>query len=1038
MVRFLIQRPIAVTMAFLASLVLGVVAIFNIPVSLMPDIDVPEITVQINRKNSSAREIENTLLSPLRRQLVQVAHIDDMNSQARDERGTIHLKFDYGTDIDLAFIEVNEKIDRAMGNFPREIERPKIVKASATDIPVFYLNLTLKKQLVPGKTEASPPATGFMNSGRQNLLFPVPQKFIELSDFSTRVIKPRLEQLPDIAMVDMSGLVFSELLVIPDIKKLQALHITIDQLEVIIQNSNVNLGNLIVQDGQYQYNIRFNSVLTSKQDISDIPLRVQDRLFQLKDVAEIIEHPQQRRGMVAYNGQPAITLAIIKQSDVQMGDLKENLYALINHFHQDYPDIDFAIERDQTQLLDYSISNLNQDLIWGGVLALLIMFLFLKDYKSPLLIGVTLPASLIVSLLFFYALHISINIISLSGLVLGIGMMIDNSIIVIDNIVQYRERNWSLLEACVKGANEVFVPMLSSSLTTCAVFIPLIFMSGIAGALFYDEAMSVVIGALVSLVISVTLIPVYYHLFYRNGKAYTIAWLGKINTLNYESLYEKSFKYVMRRQKTTWAVVLMMIPLGFYLYTDLPKSKLPPITKEDMIWEVDWNERINIEENNTRLQTLLDQLNAEISSSICWIGEQQFLLHNNANLGASEASVYIKSASPESLDDLPARVTALLNKAYPRAVVRFTEANNIFNFMFSDNEAPLTARLRYAEEPGPERNHILQKTLTKIQNDLPHHHIQAASFEEHMVLKIDPARLIAYGISHDVLYNKLKSAFNAREIFLIIDNQAFVPVIMGERPQLFSEILSGAFVPNRDGREYPINELISEARAYDLKSIEAGQEGEYFPVHLNVKDTEAPAVTEAIKRSLAEEQLVDVGFTGSVFSNQQLISQLSIILVISVILLYFILAAQFESLTLPLIVLIEIPIDIFAAFLFLKLFNAGINLMSLIGMVVMGGIIINDSILKIDTINQLSKEGNSLIKSILLGGRRRLKPILMTSLTTILAMVPMLLTPGLSSELQKPLAVALLGGMTVGTLVSVYFIPLCYYYLMRGKTRKVL
>jgi multidrug efflux pump subunit AcrB len=1026
MVKFLIDRPIAVTMAFLAIMVLGCVTLFNIPVSLMPDIDIPEITVQINSKNSPAREIENALLVPLRRQLMQVAHMEDLVSEARDERGTIKLQFEYGTDIDLAFIEVNEKLDRAMGAFPSEIERPKVVKASATDLPVFYLNLVLKQpDVAPGNSHA-----------QANPLFPVSQKFVELSQFSARVIKQRLEQLPHVAMVDMSGLVHAELLIIPDLRKLGALNITIDQLEAVIKSNNISLGSLIIQDGQYQYNIRFDSFLTNKQDIEAVYLSIGEKLLQLKDVAEVIEHPQPRRGMVVYNGQPAVTMAIIKQSDVQMGDLKESLYGLIDHFHHDYPDIAFHIERDQTQLLDYSISNLNQDLVWGGILAFLVMFLFLRDYKSPLLIGVTLPASLIVSLLCFYLLNISINIISLSGLVLGIGMMIDNSIIVIDNILQYRERKLGLAEACVRGANEVFAPMLSSSLTTCAVFIPLIFMSGIAGALFYDEAMSVVIGALVSLVISVTLIPVYYRLFHRKNTDSTIGWLGKVNSLNYEAIYEKSFKWIMRRQKAAWLVIIFMIPLGIYLYFDLPKSKLPPITKDDMVLEIDWNERINIEENNQRLQTLLEKADKHIASSLCWIGGQQFLLQQNTNLGASEASVYLKAADPVLLDDLQAHIQDILTNSYPRSVARITEASNIFNLMFSDNEPPFTARLSFLNEAGGKRHAQLQQTLAGIQDQLPGHQVQSATFQEHVVLRADPLKMVSYDISHDVLYNKLKSAFNAREILLITDNQDFVPVIMGERPQLFSNILSTAFVTNRAGKEYPVNELVSETRAYDFKSIQAGKQGEFFPVHLNLKESEVPGAVDVIKKSIQGDRVFDVDFTGSIFSNRAMIAQLSVILLISVVLLYFILAAQFESLTMPLIILVEIPIDIFAAFVFLKIFGAGINLMSLIGMVVMGGIIINDSILKIDTINQLVRQGNSLLKSILLGGQRRLKPILMTSLTTILAMIPMLLTPGLGAELQKPLAIALLGGMTFGTLVSLYFIPLFYYYLMKGKTRK--
>jgi multidrug efflux pump subunit AcrB len=491
----------------------------------------------------------------------------------------------------------------------------------------------------------------------------------------------------------------------------------------------------------------------------------------------------------------------------------------------------------------------------------------------------------------------------------------------------------------------------------------------------------------------------------------------------------------MRHQKTTWLIVILIIPIGTILFFDLPKSKLPPVTQEDTILQIDWNERINIEENNYRLQKILDQMDEVLAQSTSWIGEQQFLLYKKGNFGSSEAQVYLKVKKPELLESLRNKISKLVKKNFPEAICQFSAADNIFNFIFSEDEFPLTARLRFTKELGPDKVRALQSTIESLQRTFPDKDIHNLSLQEHIVLRADPQKLVFFNISLDALYGKLKSAFNSREILLITDNQNFIPVILGEKPQMINEILSNSFVENKDGKSYPVRELISEVKVHDLKTIKAGKEGEYYPIHLNIKEDEASNAMQRIREVLKAEQLFEADFTGSIFSNQQLIKELSVILIISVVLLYFILAAQFESLTLPLIVLIEIPIDIFAAFAFLKIFGAGINIMSLIGIVVMGGIIINDSILKIDTINQLMKEGNSLIKSILLGGQRRLKPILMTSLTTVLAMVPMLISPGIGSELQLPLALALLGGMTVGTLVSLYFIPLCYYYLKRKKRR---
>lgn len=1095
MVEFLIKRPIAVSMTFIAILVLGLFAMKFIPVSLMPDIDIPEITVQVSVPNTPARELENTVVQPVRRQLMQVAHLADITSETRNENGIIHLKFEYGTDIDFAFIEVNEKIDRAMNFLPQDIQRPRVIKANATDIPVFYLNLTTKEdssrfQVSSFKlgatatnpttetiatTEISAPSTPTPSNPE---LFPVSQQFVELSRFASNVIRKRIEQLQEVAMVDMSGLVSSELLILPDNQKLRSLGINQESLVRLIESSNIKLGNLLIRDGQYQYNIRFSSTLQNKTDIENIYLKVNDRLLQLKDVASIIEHPQKQQGKVLHNGQDAVTIAIIKQSDARMSALKEKLNSLVAHFEQDYPAINFSITRNQTQLLDYSIANLGQSLAWGAVLAFLIMFFFMKDFKAPILIGITIPASLIISMLFFYLLGLSINIISLSGIILGVGMMIDNSIIVIDNITQHRERlasfkfqissskltpstttetiettgtrsiklpqalkreasnvpnSQTLISSCVNGTNEVFRPMLSSVLTTCAVFIPMIFIGGISGALFYDQAMAITIGLLVSLAVSSTILPVYYRLVYRkNAVNEPNRFLEKINLFQIEKLYQAGFRLVMKRQLLSWTVVALCLLGAAILFVDLHKSKLPPITRDEILLLVDWNEPIHLDENKRRSQELIAQTSHLLSDHTSLIGRQQFIMDHSSTASASEVVIYLKASDPENLEPVITKAGEFLESHYPQSLFQFREAGNIFNMIFSDTEEPLVARLRAADDYGPQKVTFLQKVLSGIRAAVPGQAIAPLPLYEFTVLHTDPAKLLLYDVTFDGVYNKLKSAFNENQLFLIADNQDFVPVILGDQTQAIGDLISNLFVTNQNNEQIPVRDLVSEVKSQDLKTIIAGKEGEYYPVSFDVGSQEAQEIIPRLNQQLNTDRLYEVSFTGSLFSNKQLMRELALILLVSLALLYFILASQFESLSLPLIVLIEVPIDLFGAFLALKLGGSGINLMSMIGMIVMSGIIINDSILKIDTMNQLRSQGYSLMHALVEAGHRRLKPILMTSLTTILALVPFLFTSGLGSDLQRPLALAVIGGMVLGTLVSLFVVPLMYYYLKRS------
>lgn len=1028
MIKFLINKPIAVLMTTLSMLILGFYAFGFIPVALMPTIDIPEITVQVEAENMSARQVEDVIVKNLRSNLMQVSHLKDLKTESSNGNGIIRLSFEQGTKIDYSFIEVNEKIDRSMGNLPKTIKRPKVIKANVTDVPVFYLSLTLK-DLDKGIPDLN------------NELYPVSQKFVDFSHFTNQVIRKRIEQVEEVAMVDVSGLVFSEIRIIPDLEKLESLSISLNELESLIKTYDIEVGSLLIKDNQYQYNVHLGAGLNTIQEIENIYIKKSNRLFQLKDIAQVIEHPQKRIGLVLSNDKEAITMAIIQQSDARMENLKNSLNSLVERLKKDYPDIDFSITRDQTKLLDVAISNIKQDLVWGILLAFGVMFLFLKDVKSPLLIGISVPVSLIISLEFFYVFNISINIISLSGLILGIGLMIDNSIIVIENIIQYREQKHGLLKACVLGANEVVKPLFSSVLTTCSVFLPLSFLSGISGALFYDQAMAITIGLFASLLVSTTLVPLLYHLFHlkESSKKNKIdSFLEKTNTLDYADLYEKGFRFVMRKQKLCWGICFLLLVSGVILFQFLPQTQMPYLTKTETLLKIDWNKQINVEENKRRVLELLKPIKKGILNYTALVGSQQFLLDKDATSLSSESTIYISCDSPETLEKIQHKINLFIQN-HGGVVFSYSEVDNIFNVIFSDKEVPLVARLRNVENLGSAQNKQLKKVWNQVQQNVSDIKLQSIAWQEHINLVANQEKLMTYGVLANTLFDALKSAFNERKILSVLDNQNFVPVILGGNIKTIENVLSETTVQSEDGAIFHASDFIKAVNSQDMKTIVGGIEGEYYPIELNTNDDNVNETIETIKKVIKDNKLYTVSFSGSFFNNQELMRELTSVLLISLLLLYFILASQFESLVLPLIILIEIPLDLAGAFLFLKIFGMSLNLMSMIGIIVMSGIVINDSILKIDTIIQLQRNGYSILKALLFAGQRRLKPILMTSLTTILAVIPLLFTGGLGAELQAPLATVLTGGMVLGTVISLYFTPLCYYYFakrMESKAKK--
>lgn len=1024
MVRFLIQRPIAVLMAFLGLVIIGLITYFTLPVSLLPDIPIPDITVQVSMPNGSAREVENTVVTSLRRQLMQVTKLRDIRSETRDGSAQVNLRFDYGTNINLAFIEVNEKIDAAMNYMPRDLERPRVIKASATDIPVFYLNLTLKEDEKYGATDT--------------------ERFLIMSEFAETVIKRRIEQLPEVTMVDATGIVSSQVQIVPDMNKLEIAGITLSEIETAINNNNIEAGSMIIRDGYYEYNVKFSSLLHTAEDIENIYLRKSDRIYQLKDLCSVKITPEEERGFSLVNGKRAVTLAVIKQSAENMDNLKKSLNTTIEHFRNLYPDIEFTVNRNQTELLDYTISNLKENFLIGFILICIVAFLFLGDAKSPTVIGISMIVSLIMCFQFFYFFGKSLNIISLSGLILALGMMIDNAIIITENISQFRERGLSLEDACIKGTTEVITPMLSSTLTTIAVFLPLIFLSGIAGAIFMDEAFSVSVGLLVSYFTSIMLLPVLYKLVYT--KNFTRRDFGeKIRRYQEHSnqslfrWYDRLIDFTFAHKALNVALIVTVLPVCILMFNIIPKSGMPAIDQVELLTHVDWGENIHLDENRKRMDALCHNIDALTLEHSLYIGHQQYILDNEQKMPSSESELYIKTENARIAGQAQEKIHAWIKNKYPTAAASFSPPETIFEKIFVTGEADLVTELYPRDKDhSPEAAEIrkIEQRLEKITGERS----EGITFDKEISIRIDREKLLLYNVDYNEIYRLLKTAFRDNEVATLRSYQQYLPITITGEEQTISEVIDKTLIrsdANSSGeqQQIPLSTFITIVATEGLKTIVAGRNGEYIPISYQ-KANDPERLMKKTKEEISNLKSWDASFSGSYFANKKMLSELIVILLISVLLMYFILAAQFESFLQPLIVLIEIPIDICAALICLWIFGHTLNLMSAIGIVVTCGIIINDSILKIDMINELRKEGVPLMEAIHTAGHRRLRAIIMTSLTTIIAMVPMMFSYDLGSEIQKPLAIAMISSMLVGTLVSLCIIPLIYWRIYK-KNEKV-
>lgn len=1004
--RYIIKRPIAVTMILLVMVVLGLVSLRILPVSLIPDVDIPLIVVQSSEPSLSAREIDEQIVAPLRSQLIQVSGLQDIECEARDGNAKINLTFNQGSNIDYLFIEVNEKIDRVLGMLPR-MDRPKVIKSCATDIPAFFVNITQEDN----------------------------ESFSYLSRFTKDVIVKRIEQLPEIAMVDISGTIDEEILIVPDKSKISQRGLNTEIISRAIRSADISLGALTIRDGQYRFSVKFDSKTENPEDIANVWLNIDGRLLQIKDIAEVSINPGRRTGLVRMEGKQAISMAIIKQNDARMSSLKASLDKLINRLEKDYPQLDFHVTRDQTSLLEYSINSLVWNIVLGILFSCLVIVFFLQDFRSSTLVSLIIPLSLIVAMLLFYVSGISLNIISLSGLLLGVGMMVDNTIILIDNITARWQRGEILEDAIVKGTREVMGPMLSSVLTTCAVFIPLIFINGIAGALFHDEAIAIAIVLFTSYFLTITVIPVYYWCWFKGMTTYEPSFFSERMSFDDVLLIwdERCMDWWIDHRKWAATIIGICFLISCVFFSIMRKERLPEITHTEAIMSIDWNEQISIEENERRTIYIEDLLTNDAFDVTSMVGTQQFVLNHSGDLGMNETRVYFKCEDSRTLSALCKKVAQHLSDSFPTSNWSFAPADNIFDMVFADSQDRLTARIRPTNEKYIKVS-SLRPLVDSLRSALPEESIPEINTRTDILLIADVEKMALYDISFDALTAILKESINGLDISSVNGNNHTFPVIIGSGKEDLTTMLSETFIRKNDVM-VPISEIVRQSYAEGLKILHSGVEGTYFPVRLQLPYNDAPHTMGIVRSVVSSGNGYDVSFSGSWFTSRRLVLDLIVILLISITILYLILASQFESLIQPLIVLFELVMDMAVSLAVLWVMNISLNVMTLIGLIVVAGIVINDSILKIDTINKMRLAGMPLRKAVSTASQRRMKAIIMTSLTTILAIVPFLSRGSLGADLQYPMCIVIIIGMFVGTFISLFIIPSLYYGFYTRKDR---
>jgi multidrug efflux pump subunit AcrB len=995
-------------MCFAVLIVFGLAALKQLPISLLPNIDVPQILIRVNYPNTAAATLEENVVKAIRENLLSLNGIQNIESKCSNHSALLYLSFDFKTRMDLAYIEANEKIDRLSSSLPREMPRPQVMRINTSDIPIIRVQVTPKNQA----------------------------DYLEVAELSEKVLKKRLEQLEGVSLVDINGKRSALISITPDQAALKALNTDASALVAAIQGANQELSNLSIRDGQYRYFVKINNRLEKPEDIARLPVRTPGGVVPLERLAAVANSSDEPSGFHLYNGQEGLVITVQKQPLSKMNELTPRIVAAIDAFRKDYPQVRFDLTQDQSFLLNAGIDNLYQDLLYGGILAIAVLFLFLGNYASPTLMSISIPVSLIITFVFFWAFGISLNIISLSGLALGIGMLIDNSIVVLDNITRKRRTGLPMIDSCVTGVREVTAPVISQVLTTVAVYAPLVLMSGLAGALVYDQAIALSISLGVSLLVAFVLAPLLYRLFLRREPEKLredtrfYVWVAKG--------YHWLIHFVFRHKVLVLGFTFLLMAAGFWMLIHSPVSALPAIERSETLLRLDWNEPIDAPENLRRIREIDAQLAQLSPIREAEVGLRQFLLQQEDN-AVARSDVYYACKSQAERERLDAQISAWLKKQYPRCLFELQEAPNAFTQLFSSRAPYFEVKIKPANGTfNPAVIDALQAQVPFLQQTGGQ---KGAGLQEEpgIELLLDGDKMATYGVASTSLREQLQRLFGQFTISEIkrfgeVKQVRFAREQNGDWQEKLKESIAG-----QNQQFYPLSTFIQVQNRNNFKFITADRSGEYKSLEYSDPKLDYEKLQDQLSGWSKKHGFV-VDFSGRYFEARENLGLLLQIFGISVVLLYFILAVQFENLLQPLLVMLTMPLGIFGAMLLLYANGAALDVMAAIGFVVVLGIIVDDPILKVDAINRLLAQylaaglphREALEKAIYEAGDICLKPLLMTSLTTSLALVPVLFTTGIGADLQRTLVYVIVGGLTIGTFFTTCFIPLVYWLTAIG------
>lgn len=1015
---FSVSRPVTILMLFIGLILIGLISFQNLGLDLLPDLSFPMSAIIVSYSGVAPQEIENMITIPLEEAVATIRGVKNINSYSREGSSVVLMEFNWGTDMDVSALNIREKIDQVKGFLPDDASDPIVIKFDPSLMPILVLG---------------------MDSEEKDLE--------KLQEYAEDIIKPRLERLEEVASVSINGGLDREILVSIDNEKLRSSQLSFSQVTAALAGENVNLPAGTLKEGTINFLIRTLGRFESIQDIEKILIsNIRGNKIYLGDIAKVEDTFKERNSITYVNGKPGIMMSLQKESGKNTVTVAKRIFKELEAIQKLLPDdISITPVFDSSDFIKKTISQVGWVALYGAVLAVFVLLFFLGNLSSTLIISFAIPISLIFTFSLLYFSNLTLNMMTLGGLALGIGMMVDNSIVVLENIFRYRELGTDIKKSACLGASEVGPAISASTFTTIAVFLPIVYVQGIASELFRPMGYTITFSLLTSLLVALTLVPM------LSSKILHFKVKDNSQSVSKENLVKNSLKqggriFNFTREEyvrlITWSLRHRGIVFILAVIIFVGSIMLVPFVGTEFIPSSDQGQfNINITlPTGTNLETTREVVREvekiiseipEIKSMLTTAGEGSGGMGFSTE-GGNSGTIMINLVDQNKRERNMAQIINELRQkigTYPDAQIKFSEQG----FSFSSGS---DLEVKISGDSLDELENIANRILILLAEVEGVYDLKSSveDVRPELHVNIDREKANLYGLTtaqiastvHDALLGRVVSIYQEK------GKQIDIRIRLEEEDRNSIEEVENILISSSAGLQIPLKEIAEVTVDSGPKGIDRKNQQRVVNVSANISDRFLSKVIQDAQQQLDKLVLPEdyhYEFVGENREMQESFKELALALALSIILVYMIIAAQFESLLMPLAVMFSVPFSLIGVILALLLADKSLNVLSFIGIIMLVGIVVNNSIVLIDYINKLRQKGMERKEAIILGGKTRLRPILMTMFTTVLALVPMALGVGEGSELRAPMAITIIGGLTSSTFLSLIIVPIFYTFL---------